>query len=113
MSEQALYNLEKLYALSDGNSEFVTHMVNMFVKMVPDFQERISNSYDSGDLKDVGDAAHKIKPSLDMMGIDSLYQPIRDLEKEGRSGEEPAKVQELMAEVSQTLDRVCEQLKRD
>ncbi len=113
MSEQALYNLEKLYALSDGNSEFVTHMVNMFVKMVPEFQERISASYSGGDLKDVGDAAHKIKPSLDMMGIDSLYQPIRDLEKEGRSGEDAEKVKEIMSEVSSTLDRVCEQLKRD
>jgi len=113
MSEQALFDLEKLYALSDGNSEFVTHMVNMFVKMVPEFQDRINNSYQSGDLKDVGDAAHKIKPSLDMMGIDTLYQPIRDLEKEGRSGEDPGKVQELITEVSGTLDRVCEQLKRD
>jgi len=113
MSEQALYDLEKLYALSDGNSEFVTHMVNMFVKMVPEFQERITTSYDGGDLKDVGDAAHKIKPSLDMMGIDSLYQPIRDLEKEGRSGEDSEKVSELMSEVSSALDRVCEQLKRD
>lgn len=110
MSGRPLYHLDKLHALSDGNSEFVKHMVNMFVKMIPEFYERIESSYQKGDMKDVGDAAHKIKPTLDMMAIDNLYEPIRDLEKHGRAGEDPEQVRSLMDTVKGTLDQVCDQL---
>jgi len=104
-----LYDLEKLFDLAAGDEKFVKKMVGMFTNMVPEFISRIENSLEHGDLHDVGDAAHKIKPSIDTMGIQSLYQPIRDLESEGRSGNEAA-VRQLIASVSTELRIVCQQL---
>jgi HPt (histidine-containing phosphotransfer) domain-containing protein len=110
MQEDRLYDLAQLRELAGGNEEFVQKMVHMFITMVPEFTGRIKDSLHQEDYEDIGSAAHKLKPSIDMLGILSLKQKIRDLEQSGKKREHLDHLPALMAEIIQELGRVCDQL---
>lgn len=111
MSEEKLYSLDQLVAMSSGDEAFVNKMVDMFIDLTPEVIERMKTGFNSDDLEDMGAAAHKIKPSIDMMGIKSLHQKIRDLEQWGKNRENVDQIPELLENVTSTLEEVLDQLR--
>lgn len=111
MSEQKLYDLAQLNELSGGNDDFVNKMVQMFIDMAPETLDNINIGLAEGDLDRVGAAAHKIKPSLDMMGIVALKDKIRSLESNAKNRLNVEEIPALVTEVSDTLKAVIVQLK--
>ncbi len=111
MSDNQLYNLEQLEAMASGDVAFVNKMVGMFIDLTPEVIDRMKDGFASDDLEDMGAAAHKIKPSIDMMGIKVLYQKIRDLEQFGKNRQNMDQIPGLLNEVVSTLEAVIEQLK--
>lgn len=107
-----LYDLQQLHELSAGNPEFVERMVNLFIEMVEQFNERASRALISMDYNDLAAAAHKLKASVDMMGIESLHGPIRQLEEFCKIGKSHAEISDLAEEVTAVLIRVTDQLRR-
>ncbi|NVO10292.1 MAG: Hpt domain-containing protein [Bacteroidales bacterium] len=81
-------NLEYLKEISDGSTDLVRDLINMFISQVPTFSEQLDNFYQSGDYISLGKLAHKIKSSVAMMGISELTADMKILEniaKEGKS----------------------------
>ncbi|MCB9240277.1 MAG: Hpt domain-containing protein [Flavobacteriales bacterium] len=111
MNEEQLYSLEQLEAMSAGDEAFINKMVEMFIHMTPEAVDRMVTSLANDDLEDVGAAAHKIKPSIDMMGITSLRQKIRDLEQWGKNRTNVDQIPDLLDDVIHTLNDVIQQLK--
>ncbi len=107
-----VYNLAQLEELGGGDAEFVSMMVDTFLEHTPGQLEEMKSAHGSGDLASLGAIAHKIKPNVDMFGIDAITQDIRDLEQMGKNGinndETVAKLQRVEAE----LNKAFEQLKQ-
>ena len=78
------YNLTGLKEMAQGNDDFVKNMINVFLEHTPPILEEMNESFKKGDLKKVGELAHQIKPSVDLMGIESVHEIIRDVEKKGK-----------------------------
>lgn len=111
MNEEKLYSLEQLEALAGGDKVFIDKMVEMFIQMTPESVDRMITALANDDLEDLGAAAHKIKPSIDMMGIVSLKQKIRDLEQWGKNRSNVNLISGLLDEVINTLNDVVHQLR--
>ncbi len=111
MSEEKLYDLEQLNAIAAGNPEFVTKMVNMFLDMTPGLVERIEAGLQTQDWIEVRSAAHKMKPSVDMMGITSLHVIVRGIEGNAKTETNLEQIPELYFKLSETLEKVYEQLR--
>jgi len=111
MSEEKLYNLIQLNELSGGNDDFVNKMVQMFIDLAPETLDNINIGLAEGDLDRVGAAAHKIKPSLDMMGIVVLKAKIRALEGNAKNRTNVDDIPNLVEDVSNTLKAVIAQLR--
>ncbi|MBO6515894.1 MAG: Hpt domain-containing protein [Bacteroidia bacterium] len=109
--EEKLYSLDQLEALASGDKAFVDKMVDMFIQMAPESVDRMVTALADNDLEDLGAAAHKVKPSIDMMGIVSLKQKIRDLEQWGKNRTNTELISPLLDEVINTLNDVVQQLK--
>lgn len=107
---EKLYDLSQLNAVASGSQEFVDKMIGMFLEMTPEMVGRIQNGMAAEDWDEVKAAAHKMKPSIDMMGITSLHDLIRAIEGDAKNRENldelPAKVDSLQ----ETLAVVYEQL---
>jgi len=108
-----LYNLHQLIELSDGNMEFVKKMARMFTDMAAVYIIEIQIALRNEEYEKIGNESHKMKPSIDMMGIVSLKERIRELEQWGKNRENIDRIPVVLKEVVATLDDVCDQLKED
>ena len=62
--------------------------------------------------KQIGLLAHKIKASIDMLQINTLKQPIRQLEMLGKQEKESAEIEPLVKLTSETLKKICEEIRQ-
>ena len=76
-----LYNLTQLHQISRGNDQFVQNMVSLFITLATDNILVLEQAALIDDIETIKKTAHKIKPSVDQMGIVALKDTIRSLEK--------------------------------
>lgn len=77
-----LYDLSKLIELSRGNDAFVKKMVNLFIEQTKLSLTQFKEAINQNDYQRIKEIAHRIKPSIDNMGIASLKNLIRAVEQE-------------------------------
>ncbi|WP_077924346.1 PAS domain S-box protein [Spirosoma sp. 209] len=75
------YDLSSLQAISRGNDEFVRKMISLFCTETPAAAAQIKAAYESGDFETIKYLAHRTKPSIDNLGIESQRAPIRQIEQ--------------------------------
>lgn len=106
-----VYNLAQLEELGGGDMEFVSMMVATFLEHTPGQLDEMKAAHSSGDLATLGAIAHKIKPNVDMFGIDAITQDIRDLEQMGKNGINTPETAAILNKVDLELTKAFEQLK--
>lgn len=79
-NQSKLYNLSTLHLLSHGKKEFVDKMIELFRTSMPAAVETMMACAERMDYRMLKATAHKMKPNIDVMGIDSLREDIRLLE---------------------------------
>lgn len=77
-----LYDLSQLQMLSRGDDSFVTKMLISFKNNLNDGIKEITDAYRLHDWTTIGKVAHKLKPSMLVLGVTSLKDTILHLEKE-------------------------------
>jgi PAS domain S-box-containing protein len=76
-----LYDLSQLESLSRGNVGFVNKMIQVFIDITEVNSQRLISALEDDDIEVIKKTAHKIKPSIDQMGIVSLKEIVRKVEK--------------------------------
>lgn len=79
--QQPLINLEYLEQLSDGDKEFTVSMIQYFIDNTPEVLESMKQSYQQKDWKALRNIAHKFKPQLNFMGINTLLDDVEQMEQ--------------------------------
>ena len=74
------YNLAKVYALSDNDPEFVLQIITLFVSEIPEDLKYCQTRNQKKDHKLAYSYAHKIKPTLDLLGMKVAYEEILQVE---------------------------------
>ncbi|WP_420572424.1 Hpt domain-containing protein [Kordia sp.] len=67
------YNLEKISAISDGDQDFIKAVVVTFIEEIPDDLVRFEQEVKSGNYEGIYQVSHKIKPNLDLLGMNESY----------------------------------------
>ena len=111
MENEVLYDLAQLREVASGSEEFVDKMVDMFVDMTPGLIQRIEDGLGAQDWEEVRSASHKMKPSIDMMGIVSLHGLVREIEGSAKNQIDLDSLPEKVAALKQTLEQVFDQLR--
>ena len=106
-----IYNLSQLEAIASGNDDFVTKMVNMFLEMTPTLVDRIRTGISSEDWIEVRSASHKMKPSIDLMGIKSLHSVVRSIELNAKTESNLDQIPLQFRILDETLQEVYSQLR--
>lgn len=102
-----LYNLDFLNQMSKGNDEFVNKMLTIFCKLAEENIELIHQGLKEKDIIQLNKIAHKIKPSIDQMGIESIKETVRKLEK---YNEIDAQLTEMCLTIISTLRKVVDDI---
>ena len=108
------YNLDKLRELSRGDEDFVRNMVEIFVSQTPPALEEISRAMDERDYPVVAKNAHRIKPSIDSMGIQQLRGVAKDIELYAKSDNpDHGELADLVNPFLSTLESVISEIRAD
>jgi HPt (histidine-containing phosphotransfer) domain-containing protein len=78
--DKLLYDLSKLYRISSGNEQFIKKMVGVFKREGVAAVRQIKEAYSNNDIEKIKVIAHRVKPSVQNMGIHSLTENIVQLE---------------------------------
>jgi len=109
----SLYDLTMVRAVSGGDEGFIKKMVLLFVETVPPSVTDLKLAVEKEEWEQVGKLAHKLKSTVDSMGIVSLRDDIRSLETNGKNRLELPSIPPLAQKVSLQIDAVIAQLKTD
>ncbi len=109
----ALYDLTMVRAVSGGDESFIKKMVLLFVETVPPSVRDMQAAVAAEEWEQVGKLAHKLKSTVDSMGIVSLRDDIRSLENYGKNRLELAAIPGLAQKVTNKIEEVIQQLNTD
>ncbi|SNR30480.1 PAS domain S-box protein [Flavobacterium sp. ov086] len=112
-SNEKLYDLEVLQKISRGNPEFVSKMIIIFIDQIQEILPKAEAAIYSGNFLLVNQLIHKIKPSIESMGIAGIKDEINTLEKITKAQPVKEKVAHLFFQIKQTLLIVVDQLQKE
>lgn len=107
-----LYNLDKLVELSQGDMDYVKKMIQIFIDQSEASMNQIKSAIGKRDLETVFQISHKIKPSIDGLGIECLTKEIREIENDSKKGIYSTKLEELISYADKILKTVIADLKK-
>ena len=108
-----LYDLTMVRQIGKGNPDFIGKMVTLFLDQLPNDIEKLKEHSDKAEWETLSKLAHRMKPSIEGMGIHSLKTIIRELETRSRNNESisDTEMKKLVAFTCRTMEKVLVQLR--
>lgn len=107
------YNLSKVHALSDNDPEFVMQIITLFVTEVPQDMKQIELGIKTKDHKLAYAYAHKIKPSLDLIGMTMAHQEILEVEAWTKREGKRKEINHTFESIQNQVDKAVKEIKKD
>jgi len=109
VENEKLFDLSMINTIGKDDPAFAKKIITIFIETMPETIQNLIQAGNEKNLEQISKIAHKMKSSIDLLGIDSLKQPIRKLENViiGNNEDYPP----LIEEVKNTLKEVFQQLK--
>lgn len=107
------YDLSQVLKVSRGNNGFVSSVVQMFIVKTPIYIDRIVKGYEAGDYTEMGEAAHQLKQSIYVLGINSLRVPVMAIVLVGRNNQPGDDLPGHINNLRDTAMLVIQELKHD
>ena len=112
-SETKLYGLKSLSRMFNNKQDSIKEMIQLFIDTSIPIMNEILDEFQQNNFIKVGELAHKIKPSIDFMEIDTLRQIIRDMESAGKNNNIEHNLKELISIFEKDIQIVISQLKEE
>jgi CheY-like chemotaxis protein len=114
LAEQGrLFDLSLLKKDTPDNPAFIRRMLGIFIDTIPPIVERMKYHFERGEMDEVSELAHKIKPTLDGAGIISLRDTIRNLELHREKRRSPDQIREDMNQLCTVIEKVVEEFRKE
>jgi hypothetical protein len=107
------YNLAKVYALSDNDDEFVNQILTLFVTEVPDDLAQIKEGIKKKDHKHAYAYAHKIKPTLDLLGMNVAFEEILEVEAWTKAEGKRKDIEHTFDSIKTQIKEAIKEIKKD
>ena len=107
------YNLAKVYAISDNDSEFVNEILTLFVNDVPEDLAQIKEGIKKKDHKHAYAYAHKIKPSLDLLGMNVAFEEILQVEAWTKAEGKRKDIEHTFDSIKTQVKEAIKEIKKD
>jgi CheY-like chemotaxis protein/HPt (histidine-containing phosphotransfer) domain-containing protein len=112
-SADTIYDLTSLNNISRGNEEFIAKMIAVFIEQTTDALEKSETAINQNNFLEVSRLIHKIKPSVESLGISSILSELKILEKTAKVSEDKEKISTLFSVIKEVLQKAVIQLKKN
>ena len=107
------YNLAKVYALSDNDPEFVMQIITLFVTEVPQDLQQIELGIKTKDHKLAYAYAHKIEPTLDLLGMTMAHEEILQVEAWTKAEGKRKEIEATFESIQDQVEKAVKEIKKD
>lgn len=110
--EKLSYDLSSIIAISRGDNDFVQKMIDIFVEQTIEVCNEIENCIAVNNFIEISRLIHKIKPNIEGMGINSIHDEVRELERICENSNDKERIQLLFVVVKNALMTAVIELKK-
>ncbi|AIN73713.1 histidine kinase [Flavobacterium psychrophilum] len=107
------YNLAKVYAISDDDKDFVLQIVKLFVEEVPLDVKQIKEGINAKDYAHAYGYAHKINPTLSLLGMEAAHDEILQIEQWAKNKGKKKEIKEIYKSMSGRIDLALSEIKKN
>jgi PAS domain S-box-containing protein len=108
-----LYDLSMVQSVSGGDEGFIKKMVALFIETVPQNLDELRKAAATENWDQVGKTAHKLKSTVDSMGIKSIRQEIRTVEANAKQKVSLEEIAPLVEKITAVIDQCIVQLQAE
>ncbi len=112
-SENKLYDLTMIQSVSGGDKVFIKKMILLFIETVPQNVQELVDATEKRNWELVSKMAHKLKSTIDSMGIRSLRSQIRSVELNAKNLEELELLPSTVKHIELVVSTCIQQLRRE
>lgn len=100
-----------LEKVSGNNKSFIKEIAEAFLKSIPTSIQELNKYSDNENWTELARVAHKIKPSITLLGVHNLKDKIVKLEEEAKRHKNPWLINKLSKEISSELKETLASIK--
>lgn len=108
-----IYSLDKVKEMAEGDEEFITSVISVFLEEVPQDLESLEKALDVENYEQVYQLAHKIKPNVDLLGMEQTRAAALEIETLGKSEANMSEIQQVFPSLKKDIEQVVSELKKD
>jgi HPt (histidine-containing phosphotransfer) domain-containing protein len=108
-----LYDLNMIRSVSGGDEAFIKKMILLFIETVPQNVQELVDATGSKNWEQVAKLAHKLKSTIDSMGIRSLHDQIRKVEQQAKKLENLDQMPSMVHHMATVVSQCIQQLKAE
>ena len=107
------YNLAKVYEISENDIEFALQIVTLFFEEVPAEIRAIKIAIDEKDYNKAYASSHKIKPTLDFLGMDLAYEENLQMMTWAKAEGKRKEIKEVFKSLKDRVELAVKEIKKD
>jgi len=111
--QSKLYDLNMIRSVSGGDEAFIKKMILLFIETVPQNVKELVDATGNKNWEQVAKMAHKLKSTIDSMGIRSLHDQIRRIEQQAKKAEQTDQMPAMVHHVASMVSLCIQQLRAE
>jgi HPt (histidine-containing phosphotransfer) domain-containing protein len=108
-----IYNLDKIREMAGGDEEFIQSVISVFLEEVPEDLGGLETAVGSGNYEQIYQLSHKIKPNVDLLGMEPTRALALEMETMGKNQENLEGIRERFPRLKKDVEQVISELKND
>ncbi len=108
-----IYSLDKINEMAEGDQDFINSVISVFLEEVPEDLESLELALREKNYDQVYKLAHKIKPNVDLLGMEQTRAAALEIETLGKSEANMADIERIFPALKADIHQVVGELKTD
>ncbi len=108
-----IYSLDKINEMAEGDTDFILSVISVFLEEVPEDLETLETAIANKDFNQIYKMAHKIKPNVDLLGMEQTRANALEIETLGKAEGNFEDIQTKFPLLKKDVEQVIMELKKD
>lgn len=103
-------DLSYLEEITGGDNEMMLEMLDLFISDIPTHVQNIRSYANDGKLIEMGKEAHKVKPTMQYIGLGDMLELVKTLETYGKNEESDKDIDSLVSQLEIKTEEILPML---
>lgn len=105
--------MDKIKEMAEGDEEFIQSVITAFLEEVPEDLGGLETAVGTGDYSQIYKLSHKIKPNVDLLGMEDTRALALEMETMGKNEENLDGIRERFPRFKNDVEQVISELRND